>query len=135
MDEGVELDGLAALGLEHIDLVGVGGHGLLSVLPSHDASLEVHASEAFGRKQIGGTGRATSAAAIDGDGLVGRQCGLRLLDEIVQALVDVDGSGDVSLLELAGRAHVEQHDVGFVNKLRERLDVSVLIILLAAGRA
>ena len=135
VDEGVELDRLAALGLEHIDFVSVGGHGLLCSFPRHDASLEVYASEAFGRQPIGGAGRAASAAAVDGDGLVGRQCGLCLLDEIVLTLVDVDGSGDVSLLKLAGRAHVEQHDVGLVNKLRERLDVSVLVILLAAGRA
>ena len=66
MHQGIELDGLAALGEEGVNLRIVGSHFLSCFLPGEDASFKICHLETVLNKDVGGGYRATSTAAIDG---------------------------------------------------------------------
>ena len=65
MHQGIELDGLTALGEEGVNLCIVGSHFLSCFLPGEDASFKICHLETVLNKDVGGGYRATSTAAID----------------------------------------------------------------------
>lgn len=137
--QGVKLDRLAALGGEAVDFVGVVFPWVLChdehprLHPGLDAAFEVDDLEAFVQELVGGDDRPHPAAAIHGHRLVGGQGRLRLLGETALFDIDVEGVRQMSLIELLGGSHVEQHDIGVGDPCREAVDVGVFIPLLATG--
>ena len=132
--ERVECHGLPARRDKTVGLGRVGGSRLVVLLPIHDATAEVGHLISHRGKALCGVGTASPAAAVHRHGaLLAEPRGSHLV-KITLLDVDVEGSSQMAVGKLFGRAHIEQLHIVICDEAFKLIGIHTDEGLLTAGR-